>query len=62
MTAKQKELINSYEEAIEVCERWRSKRPLPTATPAELHLYNVFTIARRDLAGELAVIRDVVQR
>lgn len=52
------DLVKLYEEAIEICEQWRSKRPITKATPNELHLYNVFTKAKRELEAHLACIKD----
>jgi hypothetical protein len=57
MTA-QTDILALYDEAIANVELWRNKRPLTKATPNEIHLYNVFTEAKRQLSGHLACIED----
>lgn len=52
------DLVKLYEEAIEVCEQWRGKRPIAKSTPNELHLYNIFTKAKFELQSQLACIED----
>lgn len=52
------DLIKFYEEAIDVCEVWRSKVPITKATPNELHLYSIFTRTKNALSEQLACIED----
>lgn len=53
------ELETLYTEAIAVCEAWRGKRNIAKATPNELHLSTIFTVAKRQLEEQLACIQDV---
>lgn len=53
--------IEEYEAAIKVCEGMRGMATnLIKLTPAQLHIYSVFTKAKRDLTSQLAVIEDVL--
>lgn len=54
------ETLKLYEEAIKVCEQWRSKKSLIKATPNEVRLYNVFTQAKNVLSAHKACMEDVL--
>lgn len=55
------EILELYDKAIEMCERWRlgdKSFTIQKATPNQLHLYNVFTRAKNELSGHQACIED----
>lgn len=56
------DLLELYDEAIEVCEMWRNRTLVTKATPNELHIYNTFTQAKRELEQQLACINDIIKR
>ena len=55
------DLVKLYKEAIASAELWRSGKGafnIQSATPNELHIYNVFTQAKNQLKANLACIED----
>lgn len=58
-----KETVDLYKQAIEICEAWRlgnADFKLVDAKPNQIHLYNIFTRAKNELAGHLATVEDTL--
>lgn len=58
------ELIQMYKEAIVNVENWRLANgsfKLISASPAQIHLYNIFTNAKNILEDRLSLIEDVAK-